>query len=127
MNIIKKKCSALLVLLLLCSYSVQAQSESSLDPKTKAFLVICGYSAVGGALLGTASMAFGQKPRSIAQGASLGLYAGIAFGAYVLYTHGQAAEPVEDPYVSPDNAAVPYRSSSITDKSPYYVSYSWRF
>lgn len=63
--------------------------EGGVDPKTKAFLVISGYGATGGALLGLASMAFGAKPRAIAQGASLGLYAGLLFAGYVLYTHGQ--------------------------------------
>lgn len=63
-----------------------------MSPKTKAFLVICTYGTVGGSLLGFASMAFGTNSRAIAQGASLGLYAGIAFGAYVVNSHGKPAE-----------------------------------
>ncbi|MBD64271.1 MAG: hypothetical protein CME62_03640 [Halobacteriovoraceae bacterium] len=75
----------------------------AMAPKTKAFLVICTYGTVGGALLGFASMAFGTNSRAIAQGASLGLYAGIAFGAYVISTHGrqnttpEVYEPQEPP------------------------------
>ncbi len=63
------------------------QKTYALDAKGKAFLVICTYGTVGGALLGFASMAFGTNSRAIAQGASLGLYAGIAFGSYVLLSH----------------------------------------
>lgn len=55
--------------------------------KAKAFLTIVGYGTAGGALLGAASMAFGNSTRAVAQGASLGLYAGIIFGSYVLISH----------------------------------------
>ena len=57
--------------------------------KAKAFLTIVGYGAAGGALLGLASMAFGNSTRAVAQGASLGLYAGIIFGTYILVSHHQ--------------------------------------
>lgn len=57
--------------------------------KAKAFLTIAGYGTAGGALLGLASMAFGNSSRSVAQGASLGLYAGLIFGTYVLVSHHQ--------------------------------------
>ncbi len=61
--------------------------RAEMNPKLKAFLVVSGYGAAGGALLGLASMAFGTEPSAIAQGASLGLYAGIGFGTYVVMTH----------------------------------------
>ncbi len=51
---------------------------------------MAGYGAGGGALLGLASMAFGSKPITIAQGASLGLYAGLIFGSYIVFTHNSA-------------------------------------
>ncbi len=71
----------------------------AMDAKGKAFLIICGYGTVGGALLGFASMAFGSNSRAIAQGASLGLYAGIGFGAYVIASHeGYFQKPAVDPY-----------------------------
>jgi len=78
----------------------QNNSSSAIDPKTKAFLIICGYGTVGGGLLGLASLAFGAKSRAIAQGASLGLYAGIIFGAIVLGSHPTSAE---ESLSSPDN------------------------
>lgn len=114
------------------SVHAQAQtSTSSLDPKTKAFLIICGYGTVGGALLGLASMAFGQDSRAIAQGASLGLYSGILFGAYVIYTHNQDNRPMsEDPSnVLPyDDAYVPYSgalNSTIPSSIPHWHGSSW--
>ena len=51
--------------------------------------MVSGYGAASGALLGLASMAFGTSSRAVAQGASLGLYAGILFGTYVLVSHHQ--------------------------------------
>ena len=59
----------------------------SLNPKAKAFLLMTAYGTVGGALLGTASLAFETPGRAPFVGASLGLYAGIAFGSYVLVSH----------------------------------------
>lgn len=89
-----------LVLILLVSFTlVNPQKAYSLDPKTKAFLVVTAYGTVGGALLGFASMAFGSDSRAIAQGASLGLYAGILFGAYILATYDSSEEA--DPYTPP--------------------------
>lgn len=67
----------------------QAQSTGGIPPRAKAFLLVSGYGAAGGALLGLASMAFGTSSRAVAQGASLGLYAGILFGTYVLVSHHQ--------------------------------------
>jgi hypothetical protein len=68
-----------------------ATSTASIPPKAKAFIIVAGYGTVGGALLGFASLAFGKKPRAIAQGASLGLYAGIIFGAYIVLSYQQPA------------------------------------
>lgn len=79
-----------------------SQKAHALDPKAKAFLVVCGYGTVGGALLGFASLAFGTNSRAVAQGASLGLYTGIIFGAYVLTSYpgqGQSEpQPEMDTY-----------------------------
>ncbi len=58
-----------------------------ISPKTKTVLSMAGYGTAGGALLGVASMAFDTNIRSVAVGASLGLYTGLIFGGYVLFTH----------------------------------------
>lgn len=78
----------LVLVLLMALHPSQAKAE--LPPKAKAFVMVTAYGAGGGALLGLASMAFGTSSRAIAMGASLGLYAGILFGTYVLVTHAQA-------------------------------------
>ena len=57
------------------------------NPKMKAFLLMTAYGAVGGFLLGTASLAFETPGRAPFIGASLGLYAGLSFGSYVLASH----------------------------------------
>lgn len=76
----------------LAQNQVSYSNPSMFSPKLKAFLVVSGYGAAGGALLGLASMAFGQDGKAVAQGASLGLYAGMIFGAYIIFTHESYTE-----------------------------------
>lgn len=93
-----------IILLLLISFTLITPNKAqALDPKAKAFLVMTSYGTVGGALLGFASLAFGGKSRAIAQGASLGLYAGIIFGAYVIssYNNGQSVPTYNPPPAEP--------------------------
>lgn len=87
----------ILSLFILVAITIPTQKAKAMDPKGKAFLIICTYGTVGGALLGFASMAFGTNSRAIAQGASLGLYAGIGFGAYVISSHRKSLEPQPEP------------------------------
>jgi hypothetical protein len=53
------------------------------------FLKSCGYGTLAGAALGLASLAVSENPsgkiNNVARGASLGLYAGIGYGAYLHY------------------------------------------
>ncbi|MBF0363219.1 MAG: hypothetical protein HQK49_19510 [Oligoflexia bacterium] len=57
------------------------------------------YGTVGGALLGLATMAYGTKFRAVAIGASLGLYAGLIFGGYILASHYYTRQPgISSPY-----------------------------
>lgn len=55
----------------------------------------CTYGVLAGTMIGAASLAFSNKPgdnlNNIARGASIGLYAGILLGLYVVY-----AVPSED-------------------------------
>jgi hypothetical protein len=81
-------------------------AKAELPPKAKAFLTMAGYGAGGGALLGAASMAFGSSVKAIPQGASLGLYAGILFGTYVLVSHHN------NRFGSYDDNGSPYQESS---------------
>jgi hypothetical protein len=103
----KKNYSLVLILLLFCLVSLpQAQA---MDSKVKVMLTTATYGTVSGALLGTAALAFGSNSRTIFQGASLGLYAGLIFGSYILWTHsantkrfnnteGQYPEDPDSPY-----------------------------
>ena len=83
---------------------------ATLDPKLKMMATMAGYGVVGGALLGTATMAFGSNGRAIAKGASLGLYAGLIFGGYIIFNYemkkrGYGQESKENYY--PDSSS-PY-------------------
>lgn len=97
-----------LILMFVLVFSLAAPKNSyALDAKGKAFLIICTYGTVGGALLGFASMAFGTNSRAIAQGASLGLYTGIAFGSYVIASHNKGNEEFVDPAYQQPQAPPP--------------------
>ena len=93
-------------------------SNAAINPKLKMVGTMAGYGVVGGALLGTASMAFGSGGRSIAKGASLGLYAGIIFGSYIILNYemkkrGFGTEQRNDYY--PDSSS-PYENDQTNIK-----------
>lgn len=88
-------------------WSLGLRAQPSVPPKAKAVLIMSGYGAAGGALLGLASMAFDGKARNIPRGASLGLYAGLLFSAYVIYSHYNPYVP----YEYPDDGYSPYDSA----------------
>lgn len=53
------------------------------------FVMSCSYGVLAGTLVGAATLAFADKPgdnlNKVARGASIGLYAGILLGLYVVY------------------------------------------
>lgn len=102
----RKTFSTFLVILFTLTMLRPSEVRAEIPAKTKAFLTIVGYGTAGGALLGAASTAFGTSTRSIAQGASLGLYAGIIFGTYVLVSHHNRQ------YRNYDDNSSPYRQSN---------------
>ncbi len=81
------------------------------------FLSSCAYGTLGGAALGLATLAWSENPNgkinNVARGASLGLYAGIAYGAYLVnnpnksnsidmtYDPSESLKPKELVWVSP--------------------------
>lgn len=101
----KQLISAFLIVLTFTFLSPQ-KAQAEIPVKAKAFMTIVGYGTAGGAILGAASMAFGTSTRAVAQGASLGLYAGIIFGTYVLVSHAQSRQG----YYSDDSS--PYKESN---------------
>jgi hypothetical protein len=83
----RKLLSLFLVFFLTLAVIKPHDAHAEMPAKAKAILTMAGYGVAGGALLGIASMAFGNTSRAVAQGASLGLYAGLIFGGYVLISH----------------------------------------
>jgi len=94
-----KKCLMTLLFLSLMPLSVSAQ----MNPRVKALLLTSAYGTAGGALLGTASLAFGSGGRSVARGASLGLYAGIGFGVFIIASHAMRQHRLKNPSQGDDN------------------------
>ncbi len=75
------------IFLIATFFAASFNVNAAIDPKLKIMGTMCVYGTVGGFLLGTASLAFGGEERNVFTGASLGLYAGIAFGTYVILSH----------------------------------------
>ena len=101
-----KKISIILSIFLIFVLVRPERARAEIPVKARAILTMAGYGAGGGALLGMASMAFGNTPRAIAQGASLGLYAGLLFGTYVLVSHHNRQ------YGNYDDGSSPYKEST---------------
>ena len=99
------------IALFLQTFLTLEDAKAQMDPRMKAIGLMAVYGTVGGTLLGTASLAFGAEGRSVAKGASLGLYAGLLFGGYVVASHAMKKhkdanpEPQENYY--PDSSS-PY-------------------
>ena len=94
--------SILMMSSILFTSFVPQKTQALEKEKISRFLNTCLYGAATGALLGIASLAFVSDPagsmNNIARGASLGLYAGIGVGFYVmdhtvLDVHLQPAAP----------------------------------
>lgn len=84
----------LLSIWLLVFFTQTATAQIS-DESWRKFLSSCAYGTAAGGILGLASLAFtddpGGKTVYIARGASLGLYAGIGWGLYSIYTQKDSA------------------------------------
>lgn len=86
-----------LFIILVFAFGASTPARAQLDVRIKALGAMALYGTVGGALLGTASLAFGADGRSVAKGASLGLYAGLIFGSYVVVSHAYKKHQRENP------------------------------
>ncbi len=99
-----------------------ASSGGGITPKLKMIGSMALYGIAGGALLGTASMAFGAPARSIAIGSSLGLYGGLLFGGYVLAMH--ATRGSRSSYPGPIQENYPGQSSPYDSAPPVDNGYN---
>jgi hypothetical protein len=117
-KIIKKLLKFLIVLTM--SFTLSSSALADMDPKVKALGTMAAYGTIGGALLGTATLAFGSGGRSIAKGASLGLYAGLVFGTFVVVTHAMKRrsyrQSQEEDYY-PDTQNSPYEREGESQDS----------
>jgi hypothetical protein len=123
MKLLKIKTALILTLTILITFGHSAETKA-MDGRVKALGTMALYGTVGGALLGTASMAFGTSSRAIAQGASLGLYAGIIFGTYVVVSHSMKQKRYENPEPPqrpdnyyPDDSTSPYQGGQDSTNS----------
>lgn len=95
-----------LIIILFLGFFVRSQ-EALADP-AKDFVMSCTYGVLAGTLVGTATLAFADKPgdnlNRIARGASIGLYAGILLGLYVVNL-SNSPPPEED--TPPANVQIP--------------------
>jgi hypothetical protein len=74
--------------------SFQLFSSVTKAAELRDFLMSCAYGTAAGALVGLATLAFSEDPSknfsNVAKGASLGLYAGIGMGLYMIYGDGSS-------------------------------------
>lgn len=87
---------------IILSLSIFSHPLARAENETREFVMSCTYGVLAGTLVGAASLAFASKPGDsmfrVARGASLGLYAGILLGLYVIYVvPGMEEVPEEDP------------------------------
>lgn len=83
----------------------------ALNPKVKVLLSTGSYGAIGGTLLGAATLAFGTSGRTVAQGASIGLWSGLLFGSYIILSHMAVQN-------NADESVVPYGGDSPYETGP---------
>jgi len=103
----------LLVILFVC-FTLMMPRQAKADAMRE-LLMSSAYGVLAGTLVGAATLAFTDRPgdnlKSIAVGASLGLYAGILLGLYVIYVvpDGDESEEAEgDVYPTESNRPVIY-------------------
>lgn len=115
---------SIIILSAILVFSFQIVKAEDLKP----FLRSCGYGTLIGAGIGLASLVFEKKPNesysNIARGASLGLYAGIGVGLFMVNNPSSSGEtltwqePKSNFFIAPDftnqslNAFYSYRFGS---------------
>jgi hypothetical protein len=97
-----------------------SQMQQGEDNAGREFVMSCTYGVMAGTLVGAASLAFTSKPSDnlnrVARGASIGLYAGILLGLYVIYIVPGLEEgaQTEDPMVRLPVMVTPLFASANT-------------
>jgi hypothetical protein len=98
------------ILVCLFALMLALPREAKAEP-LRELIMSSAYGVLAGTLVGAATLAFTERPgdnlRNIARGASLGLYAGILLGLYVVYVvpgENDEEEPEGDVYPSPESS-----------------------
>jgi hypothetical protein len=91
--------------------SATLPAHAAEENTTREFVMSCTYGVLAGTLVGAASLAFTSKPSDnmfrVARGASIGLYAGILLGLYVVYiVPGMEQNPDEIPVAKLDKIPI---------------------
>jgi hypothetical protein len=107
-----RKLFIVILTITLFSFSSFSQRAYALNPKVKVLLSTGSYGIIGGALLGTATLAFGTSGRAPAQGASIGLWTGLLFGSYIILSH-MIHLSTSDPQDLPYGGDTPYGDSGF--------------
>jgi hypothetical protein len=105
---LRKSLFKILVVVSLAAFSwapLAQTSYASNGNSQREFIMSCTYGVLAGTLIGAASLAFVDHPsdhlNKVARGASLGLYAGILLGLYVIYVvPAMAPDPYDNPLLS---------------------------
>jgi hypothetical protein len=89
----------------MCVFSLVVWPARADDPMTQ-FLKSCAYGTLAGAGLGLVTLSVSENPNrgginQVARGASLGLYAGIAWGIYQSRNEANLQAPQEGAQMSP--------------------------
>lgn len=109
---------------IILAFSIFSHPLARAENETREFVMSCTYGVLAGTLVGAASLAFASKPGDsmfrVARGASIGLYAGILLGLYVVYVvPGMEENPEEEPVVSLDRLPVMIRPTfGLNDLAP---------
>jgi hypothetical protein len=97
------KLEAIRALLVIGFAVVSLASRPARAEPVREFIMSCTYGVLAGTLVGAATLAFTDQPgenlNNIARGASIGLYAGMLLGFYVVYgvSDDSAADPASPP------------------------------
>lgn len=109
----------IVVLSLSLSLSIMCPQAAQAEP-TRELFMSAAYGVLAGTLVGAATLAFTDRPgdnlKNIARGASLGLYAGILLGLYVVYVvPGEGDEDGEDYAPSEESSIRPILSPIVSE------------
>jgi hypothetical protein len=85
------------VIVIACAFALTPRTAKA-EPMRE-FVMSASYGVLAGTLVGVATLAFTDRPgdnlNKVARGASLGLYAGILLGAYIVYgVPSEEEEPI---------------------------------